>query len=152
MLTVFPKFALFKLPIGLEYGTSLNRARRAALAGPVSSGLAAEPTAARGRCDQTWAMLIKRVYEVDPLACPQCGGMMKVIAFIEPPQGTVIEKILRHCGLWRESLPRPPPADEEVVYVPDEDFPPLPSDRRTPFSEQPGELTFVDMDTFWATF
>ncbi len=127
-------------------------ARRAALAGPVSSGLAAEPTAARGRCDQTWAMLIKRVYEVDPLACPQCGGMMKVIAFIEPPQGTVIEKILRHCGLWRESLPRPPPADEEVVYVPDEDFPPLPSDRRTPFSEQPGELTFVDMDTFWATF
>ena len=88
-------------------------------------GLAAEPTAARGRCDQTWAMLIKRVYEVDPLACPQCGGTMKVIAFIEPPQGTVIEKILRHCGLWRESLPRPPPADEEVVYVPDEDFPPL---------------------------
>ena len=22
------------------------------------------------RCEQTWAMLIKRVYEVDPLACP----------------------------------------------------------------------------------
>jgi hypothetical protein len=30
-------------------------------------------------------MLIKRVYEIDPLACPQCGGQMKVIAFIEPP-------------------------------------------------------------------
>ena len=27
-----------------------------------------------GRCSQTWAMLIKRVYEIDPLACPQCGG------------------------------------------------------------------------------
>ena len=25
---------------------------------------------------------------------------MKVVAFIEPPQGDVIEKILRHCGLW----------------------------------------------------
>ena len=24
---------------------------------------------------------------------------MKVIAFIEPPQGAVVEKILRHCGL-----------------------------------------------------
>ena len=45
-------------------------------------------------------MLIKRVYEADALACPQCGGQMKVVAFIEPPQGAVIERILRHCGLW----------------------------------------------------
>ena len=36
-------------------------------------------------------MLIKRVYEVDPLCCPHCGGEMKVVAFIEPPQGEVIE-------------------------------------------------------------
>ena len=43
-------------------------------------------------------MLIKRVYETDPLECP-CGGQMKMIAFIEPPQGAVIEKILRHCDL-----------------------------------------------------
>ena len=40
-------------------------------------------------------MLIKRVYEIDPLICPRCSGQMKVIAFIEPPQGEVIEKILR---------------------------------------------------------
>jgi hypothetical protein len=26
----------------------------------------------------TWAMLIKRVYEVEPLACPCCGGQMKI--------------------------------------------------------------------------
>ena len=58
-------------------------------------------------------MLIKRVYEVDPLACPKCGGMMKVVAFIEPPQGAVIEKILRHCGLWQPSTPRPPPAIDD---------------------------------------
>ena len=31
-------------------------------------------------------MLIKRVYELDPLACPECGGQMKVVAFIDPPQ------------------------------------------------------------------
>jgi len=36
---------------------------------------------------------------------------MKVIAFIEPPQGEIIEKILRHCGLWNPSAPRPPPGD-----------------------------------------
>jgi hypothetical protein len=38
-------------------------------------------------------MLIKRVFEIDTLACPQCGGQMKVVAFIEPPQGGVIENI-----------------------------------------------------------
>ena len=30
------------------------------------------------------------------------AATMEVIAFIEPPQGSVIERILRHCGLWRE--------------------------------------------------
>ena len=55
-------------------------------------------------------MLIKRVYELDPLACPECGGQMKVVAFIEPPQGDVIEKILRHCGLWHPS--RAPPRSD----------------------------------------
>jgi hypothetical protein len=43
------------------------------------------------------------------------------IAFIEPPQGDVIEKILRHCGLWRDAAPRPPPEEEGLVYVPEDD-------------------------------
>ncbi|MEA1950866.1 MAG: hypothetical protein U9N87_05745, partial [Planctomycetota bacterium] len=30
------------------------------------------------RSSQTWAMLIKRVYEADPLACPLCSSEMKV--------------------------------------------------------------------------
>ena len=58
-------------------------------------------------------MLIKRVYEVDPLSCPQGGGQMPVVAFIEPPQRDVIEKILRGHqsgamvgGLWRSSAAR----------------------------------------------
>ena len=67
--------------------------------------------------NRTWAMLIKRVYEVDPLACPKCDGQMKVIAFIEPPQGAVIEKILRHCALWRDSSPRPPPGEAGLVVT-----------------------------------
>ena len=45
-------------------------------------------------------MLIKRVYEVDPLECPCCGGQMKIVTFIERCQGDVIEPILRHCGQW----------------------------------------------------
>jgi hypothetical protein len=26
--------------------------------------------------------MIRKVYEVDPMVCPKCGGQMKVIAFI----------------------------------------------------------------------
>ncbi len=99
------------------------------------------------RASQTWAMLIKRVYEIDPLACPKCGSQMTVVAFIEPPQGDVIEKILRHCGLWQPATPRPPPAGDGWIHDPDGD-----SDGQTACSDEPRELTYVDMETFWATF
>ena len=38
--------------------------------------------------------MIKRIYEVDPLECPECGGQMQVVSFIEPPQEDVIEEIV----------------------------------------------------------
>ena len=57
--------------------------------------------------------MIKQVYESDPLSCPKCGSEMKIIAFIEARQTGVIEKILRHCGLWEESPARGPPAAQE---------------------------------------
>jgi hypothetical protein len=47
----------------------------------------------------TWAMLLKRIFGVDPLECPECGGRMKIISFIERRQHEVIERILRHCAL-----------------------------------------------------
>jgi len=53
--------------------------------------------AAPSRCSKTWAMVIKRVYEADPLSCPRCGSEMAIVAFIDPPQRDVIEKILRLC-------------------------------------------------------
>ena len=41
---------------------------------------------------------------------------MKIIAFIQRRQTEVIEKILRHCGLWEESsAPGPPVAQERTV-------------------------------------
>jgi hypothetical protein len=84
-----------------------------------------------------WARLInrialtgvrERVYEVDPLVCPQCSGKMRIISFIE--DAAVIERILRHLGLWPAPAraPRAPPtaasqitldyrvADEPVSY------------------------------------
>ncbi len=106
----------------------------------------AAPTRAPSRASQTWAMLIKRVYEIDPLACPECGGQMKAVAFIEPPQGDVIEKILRHCGLWCPSSPRAPPGGPGRVHDPGMD-----SDSAPAASDEFRELTFVDEATFWAT-
>jgi len=59
----------------------------------------------------TWAALIKLVYEVDPLKCPNCGGTMKIVALIDQSrQPDVVERILRHCNLWREDKQRAPPA------------------------------------------
>ena len=42
----------------------------------------------------TWARLIKKVYNKDPLVCPECGYGMKIIAIIINPSET--EKVLRH--------------------------------------------------------
>jgi hypothetical protein len=58
--------------------------------------------------------LIKQVYAADPLLCPKCGSEMKIIAFIERHQTEVIEKILRHCGLWEEAPVRGPPPMPET--------------------------------------
>jgi hypothetical protein len=51
--------------------------------------------AARGR--STWARLIHKVYEIDPLECPRCKGPIRVIALIDDE--AVIRKILTHLGL-----------------------------------------------------
>ncbi|MBI1748214.1 MAG: transposase [Acidobacteria bacterium] len=65
---------------------------------------------------QDWARRIKKVYEVDPLVCPNGSGRLRIISFIEEP--AVIERILRHLGLWPAPAraPRaPPPAPTEIT-------------------------------------
>ena len=46
------------------------------------------------KCQRAWARLIARVYEIDPLVCPECGSEMKVIAVIQDP--VEIRDILAH--------------------------------------------------------
>ena len=43
-------------------------------------------------------MLLRKVFEVNPLICPRCQSPMKVIAVIN--DGAVIKKILDHLSLW----------------------------------------------------
>ena len=96
-------------------------------------------------------MLIKRVYEVDPLCCPKCGGQMKVVSFIEPPQAEVIEAILKHCGLWQACAPRAPPDVEDLVLELDAAFADS-SLESLDQADEPQELTYVDIDTFLESF
>ena len=103
------------------------------------------------RSSQTWAMLIKRVYEVDPLCCPQCGGQMKVVAFLEPPQGGVIEAILKHCGLWQASTPRAPPDADDLVLEKDASYSGSSIDSPDESDEPQGTIYF-DIDTFLESF
>jgi hypothetical protein len=35
---------------------------------------------------KNWARLIQKIYQVDPLACPKCQGVMRIISFIEDAQ------------------------------------------------------------------
>jgi hypothetical protein len=43
-----------------------------------------------------WAELMRRTFGVDVLACPRCGGRLRLVALIE--QASVIQRILRHLG------------------------------------------------------
>jgi len=45
------------------------------------------------------ARLIQKIYEVDPLTCPKCQGLMRIISIIEDQE--VVNKILGHLGLWQ---------------------------------------------------
>jgi hypothetical protein len=58
----------------------------------------------------SWPDLMRHAFALDVLACPRCGGRMRVVATIEDP--VVIRRILTHLGLpTAASAPRPPPSD-----------------------------------------
>jgi hypothetical protein len=51
--------------------------------------------------------MILKVHEVDPLVCDQCGGQMKVIAFIM--DYAVVDRIINHLKLTFVAERPPPP-------------------------------------------
>jgi hypothetical protein len=67
----------------------------------------AGPDGARRRANRGWADLMRRVFDFDVLACPRCGGRMRLLATIE--QHEVVRRILSHLGLATE-LPSPCPS------------------------------------------
>lgn len=66
--------------------------------------------------------MIKKIYEIDPLICPQCGGTMRIVSFIEDKK--VIDKIIEHLNLTFKAARPPPPqsllsmaAEEPSEYI-----------------------------------
>lgn len=74
-----------------------------------------------------WRELIKKVWEADPLMCPKCSREMRIVSLIDDRR--VIERILRHLGLWQQGVrvypSTGPPEIEDRVIEPwlDDPFP-----------------------------
>jgi hypothetical protein len=103
-----------------DLGGYSNRARgERAKAGkahdaPSPNAPSAEPLSEfASRAKAAWARLIRKVYEADPLECPQCKGPMRIIALIDDPP--VVRCILEHLHRWvPEASERSPPLGPET--------------------------------------
>jgi len=97
-------------------------ARAGAGASACPADAAAPPSSASpSRRAFAWADLLRRIFEIDVLACA-CGGRLRFVAAIEDPP--VVQRILRHLGLPTDTpgpAPvRPPPGgDADLAF----DFP-----------------------------
>jgi len=54
-----------------------------------------------------WAEMIRKVYEVNPLRCPQCRAEMRIIAFLT--DYAVVDRIIAHLKLTFVAERPPPP-------------------------------------------
>jgi len=70
-----------------------------------------------------WADLLARVFAVDVLVCPKCGGRRKVTAFM--PGGELARQVLERLGIDATGPPiapaRTPPHQEEAFELPPDD-------------------------------
>ena len=62
--------------------------------GPGDAPAVVRPTHGGGRL---WADLMQRTFGFDVLACPRCGGRLRLVALIE--QAAIIARILKHLGV-----------------------------------------------------
>ena len=102
------------------YGAYSHRRRAAvreqngaadAVGGPSGRPAPAEPGSREAKRRANRARVLKKVFEVDPLVCPKCGGEMTVIAWIT--DRAVIDRILAHrakAGLESPFEARGPPS------------------------------------------
>ena len=73
-----------------------RRAREEAAAGVPQAASASDGDAVTPASPSraSWARLVRRIYEVDPLLCPRCSGPLSLVAVITDQK--VVTAILRH--------------------------------------------------------
>ena len=79
---------------------------------PISLGMIEEelrPVPAKG-----WVEMIRKAYEVDPIVCPQCGGTMKVIAFLA--DYAVVDRAIDQLKLISVADRAPLPLDKRQAF------------------------------------
>jgi len=100
-----------------SYGAYSNRARVTGRAVKDSAGSTAQPSTADEDSEfaketrRTWARLLRKIFEVDPMLC-SCGAEMKIVSIIT--DALVVDRILRHlaserCKARDPFEPRAPP-------------------------------------------
>ena len=71
-----------------------------------------------GRRRYSWAELLRRVFLIDVLVCPRCGGTRRLLAAIHDP--AAIRKVLGAMGLPAEvpmlASARSPPRQRELEW------------------------------------
>ena len=62
------------------------------------------------RARLSWAKLIRKVYEVDPLRCAHCGSEMRILSFLlDPPVlRRILDPLAQHRGAEARDPPLPP--------------------------------------------
>ncbi len=113
---------------------------------PATNAAATEEPRHRAAARYLWAMLLARIYEAFPLACPICHAEMRIIAFINDA-GTV-RKILDHIGEStqppRIAAARGPPLWEGAATSEQ-----APNDPRWDWSAQPAPQIEFDQRITW---
>ena len=98
---------------GLYANAHRGKVRKASL---VPSALRIVEEELRRVPSKGWAAMIRKVYEVDPMTCPKCGGSMKVVAFLT--DFSVVDRIIDHLKLtFAEAKPPPSHVFEQVALA-----------------------------------
>ena len=81
--------------VGLAPGEDATQSE-ALLVPSMDSPPVATPGSAEARRRKSWARMLRKVFEIEPLVCRRCGEEMVIVAWITRPD--VVDRILRHRG------------------------------------------------------
>ena len=115
--TLTPNVGNRGMSTAVQYGTTYVTRPTGDSATAVEEPAAPRDTRARGY--YLWADLMRRSLALDVLACPRCGGRLRLIAVVDHP--AVVARILGHLALPTEvpgTRPaRGPPTEVADLFV-----------------------------------